>query len=169
MFAASVFATYKSYKAGELTGVDHQLIIDTVIGFLVSMVVAFFVVKWLLRFVQSHTFNGFATYRVILGGGLLIALYTHAIPDISNEEAAPTTPATRPHVTMTDSGPTPVQSDATPLKEAQLPMLNSTNPASWTPASMQDSTNTAPAAPINEAPATNVESAPIAPGTAPTQ
>lgn len=86
MFAASAFATLKSYKAHELTG-GHQLIIDTVIGFLVSLVVAFFVVKWLLRFVQSHTFNGFAIYRVLLGGGLLIGLYTHAIPDVGKEDA----------------------------------------------------------------------------------
>ena len=32
-----------------------------------------------------HTFNGFAIYRVILGGALLIGLYTHAIPDVSND------------------------------------------------------------------------------------
>ena len=52
------------------------------------MIVAFFVVKWLLRFVVSHTFNGFAIYRVILGAGLLIGLYTNAIPDVSNDAKA---------------------------------------------------------------------------------
>jgi len=29
-------------------------------------------VKWLIHFVQSHTFNGFAIYRILLGAGLLI-------------------------------------------------------------------------------------------------
>jgi undecaprenyl-diphosphatase len=84
MFAASAYATFKDRK--DLHGVGHQLIIDTALGFVVSGIVAFFVVKWLLRFVQSHTFNGFAIYRVILGGVLLIGLYTHAIPDVTDEE-----------------------------------------------------------------------------------
>ncbi|MDZ4288215.1 MAG: undecaprenyl-diphosphate phosphatase [Prosthecobacter sp.] len=38
----------------------------------VSALSAFLVVKWLIRFVQSHTFNGFAIYRVLLGVGLLV-------------------------------------------------------------------------------------------------
>jgi undecaprenyl-diphosphatase len=111
MFAASAYATLKDRK--DLHGVGHQLIIDTALGFVVSMIVAFFVVKWLLRFVQSHTFNGFAIYRVILGGALLIGLYTHAIPDVSNEEPKPavapvttslTTPLIAPVETNADSG-----------------------------------------------------------------
>lgn len=42
------------------------------IGALASFVSAFIVVKWLIRFVQTHSFNGFAIYRVLLGAGLLI-------------------------------------------------------------------------------------------------
>ena len=42
------------------------------LGAVVSAVSAFVVVHWLIRFVQSHTFNGFAVYRVVLGAGLLI-------------------------------------------------------------------------------------------------
>ncbi len=41
------------------------------LGTVVSAASAFVVVKWLIRFVQSHTFNGFAVYRILLGGGLL--------------------------------------------------------------------------------------------------
>jgi undecaprenyl-diphosphatase len=41
------------------------------IGFIVSFIVAFLVVKWLVRFVQSHTFNGFAWYRIAMGLALL--------------------------------------------------------------------------------------------------
>jgi undecaprenyl-diphosphatase len=39
----------------------------------VSAVVSFLVVKWLLRFVQSHTFVGFGWYRIVLGV-LILAL-----------------------------------------------------------------------------------------------
>lgn len=42
------------------------------IGALASFISAFIVVKWLIRFVQTHNFNGFAIYRVILGAALLI-------------------------------------------------------------------------------------------------
>ncbi len=117
MFAASAFDTFKAYKARELTGLGQHIIVDTIIGFFVSMVVAFFVVKWLLRFVQSHTFNGFAIYRVLLGGGLLIALYTGAIPDVTNEKEA---------------------------KKAETPTLTATgtNTASIPPASAEPSTTT---------------------------
>lgn len=40
-------------------------------GTIAAAVSSFFIVKWLIRFVQSHTFNGFAVYRIILGGALL--------------------------------------------------------------------------------------------------
>ncbi|TDU68136.1 undecaprenyl-diphosphatase [Prosthecobacter fusiformis] len=42
------------------------------LGTVVSALSAFIVVKWLIRFVQSHTFNSFAIYRIVLGAGLLI-------------------------------------------------------------------------------------------------
>src|SRR6202035_316470 len=37
------------------------------IGFVVSGVVAFVAVKWLLRYIQSHRFTVFAWYRIALG------------------------------------------------------------------------------------------------------
>jgi undecaprenyl-diphosphatase len=47
------------------------------LGTVVSAVTAFFVVKWLLRFVQSHTFNIFGWYRIALGLALFgIAMAT---------------------------------------------------------------------------------------------
>lgn len=48
------------------------------LGTVVSALSAFVVVKWLIRFVQSHTFNGFALYRIVLGVGLLIYAATAA-------------------------------------------------------------------------------------------
>lgn len=45
------------------------------LGFVVSAVVAFLAVKWLLTFIRSNTFNPFAWYRLVLGLGLLVWLY----------------------------------------------------------------------------------------------
>ncbi len=50
-------------------GEDWSMVL---LGALVSAVSAFVVVKWLIHFVQSHTFNGFAVYRIVLGAGLLV-------------------------------------------------------------------------------------------------
>jgi len=41
------------------------------LGTVVSAIVSFIVVKWLIRFVQSHTFEGFALYRILVGGVLI--------------------------------------------------------------------------------------------------
>ena len=42
-----------------------------VLGAVVAAIVSFIAVKWLLRFVQTHTFVGFGWYRIIAGGWLL--------------------------------------------------------------------------------------------------
>jgi undecaprenyl-diphosphatase len=70
MLAAGAYETHKALKdvAGPQT-IDWGIIL---IGMAVSAITAFLVVKWLLRFVQSHTFKGFAWYRLILGGALLL-------------------------------------------------------------------------------------------------
>jgi len=47
------------------------------LGFIVSAVSAHMVVKWLLGYVRSHTFNGFAVYRILLGVGLLAWIMTN--------------------------------------------------------------------------------------------
>lgn len=39
-----------------------------------AAIVSFIAVKWLLRFVQTHTFNSFGWYRIALGTALLILL-----------------------------------------------------------------------------------------------
>jgi len=46
------------------------------LGFIVSAIVSFIAVKWLLRYVQTHTFTLFGWYRIglaILIGILLLA------------------------------------------------------------------------------------------------
>jgi undecaprenyl-diphosphatase len=135
MFAASALDIVRYRK--QLTGADHQLVIDIVIGFLVSMVVAFFVVKWLLHFVQGHTFNGFAIYRVILGVALLVALATHALPNMGASDAS------KPEAAAAQTEPVPTEAPAA------APTTNTDT--SSTP------TNAAPAADESTpAPATNV-------------
>lgn len=42
-----------------------------VLGTIVSALTAFASVRWLLRFVQSHTFEGFGWYRIVLGVAVL--------------------------------------------------------------------------------------------------
>lgn len=44
------------------------------LGTAVAAIVAFVVVKWLLQFVQTHTFTGFGWYRIALGAALLLFL-----------------------------------------------------------------------------------------------
>jgi undecaprenyl-diphosphatase len=47
----------------------------TAIGLVAAAVSAFIVVKWLLRYVQSHSFMGFGIYRLVLGVFLLALAY----------------------------------------------------------------------------------------------
>jgi len=60
---------------GEGTAADENWSM-VMLGTLVSAVSAFLVVRWLIHFVQSHTFNGFAWYRLILGASLLAYVWS---------------------------------------------------------------------------------------------
>jgi undecaprenyl-diphosphatase len=66
MFAATGYELLKA--RGQGAAEDWNAL---AIGFLVSGVVAFVAVKWLLRYVQSHRFTVFAWYRIVAGGALL--------------------------------------------------------------------------------------------------
>jgi undecaprenyl-diphosphatase len=72
LMAAGGYKILSAFKDGEAAGEDWAMV---ALGTLVSAISAFVVVKWLIRFVQSHTFNGFAWYRIALGGGLLVWAY----------------------------------------------------------------------------------------------
>jgi undecaprenyl-diphosphatase len=67
MFAATGYEFLKTRHAGEGPEDWNAL----AIGFVVSGIVAFIAVKWLLRYVQSHRFTAFAWYRIVLGAALL--------------------------------------------------------------------------------------------------
>ncbi len=60
MLAASVYDLYKNHHGMTLEQV-HLL----AIGFVVAFVLAILAIKFLLRFVQTHTFNAFGVYRIL--------------------------------------------------------------------------------------------------------
>ena len=49
------------------------------VGTLVSFVVAYASIAWLLKFVAKHSFNAFVIYRIIIGLGLIGLLTTGAL------------------------------------------------------------------------------------------
>ena len=73
LLAAGAFQVMDSFKDGTLWTMNWG---HVALGFVASAVSAFLVVRWLIRFVQGHTFNGFAIYRILLGGVLLL-WFTH--------------------------------------------------------------------------------------------
>lgn len=70
MYAASGYALLKQLKLG-FEGENYT---DLSIAFAVSTVTAFVVVKWLMRYIQTHRYTVFAFYRIALGVALLLLL-----------------------------------------------------------------------------------------------
>jgi undecaprenyl-diphosphatase len=70
MFAATAYELLKARH--EAAQEDWSAL---ALGFVVSGVVAFIVVRWLLRYVQTHRFTIFAWYRIVLGVALLAMLH----------------------------------------------------------------------------------------------
>jgi undecaprenyl-diphosphatase len=52
----------------------HEPWSQILLGTVVAAITAFIVVRWLMQYVQSHTFVGFGWYRVVLGGLILAFL-----------------------------------------------------------------------------------------------
>ena len=65
LIGASVYDLYKQWPLLSSADLPHFSV-----GFVGAFVSAFICMRWLLRFVQSHTLNGFAWYRI--GFGVLI-------------------------------------------------------------------------------------------------
>lgn len=68
MFAATAYEALKLYESGQIANENWH---DLATGFVVSAVVAFIAVKWLLQYIQTHRFTPFAWYRLVVGGVLL--------------------------------------------------------------------------------------------------
>jgi undecaprenyl-diphosphatase len=67
--------------AGAKTMLDalkhHETILwqPLIIASIVASISSVFAVRWLLRYVQTHTFTGFGIYRIVAGVALLIVAY----------------------------------------------------------------------------------------------
>ena len=68
MFAATGYELLDVARDGGLAGEDWGAL---AVAFTASALTAFVAVKWLLRYIQTHTFTVFAIYRVLLGVALL--------------------------------------------------------------------------------------------------
>jgi undecaprenyl-diphosphatase len=69
MFAATGFEFLKSRGQSPVEPAEDWSAF--IVAFIVSAVVAFIAVKWLLRYVQTHRFTVFAWYRIVAGVALL--------------------------------------------------------------------------------------------------
>jgi undecaprenyl-diphosphatase len=71
MYAATGYELLKVWRTG---GAAHEDWGALVVGFVVSLIVAFIAVKWLLRYIRTHRFTPFAIYRIVLGALILVAV-----------------------------------------------------------------------------------------------
>lgn len=71
MLAAGGYEIFKALRhpAAEAVPENWSLV---ALGFASSAVVSFIAVKWLLRYIQTHTFNVFGWYRIALGALVLL-------------------------------------------------------------------------------------------------
>ncbi len=69
MYAATGYELLKVLKDG---GAAHESWSALIVGFTVSLIVAFIAVKWLLGYIRTHTFTPFAIYRIVFGVALLL-------------------------------------------------------------------------------------------------
>jgi undecaprenyl-diphosphatase len=92
MLAASGFKIFKAlhHPAADAPHEDWGMVI---LCSVVAAIVSFIAVKWLLRYIQTHTFIAFGWYRIVVGGGLLVFLLTHPVKPLPQPSASVTFPA----------------------------------------------------------------------------
>jgi undecaprenyl-diphosphatase len=71
MFAAGAYEIHHELKHAPPGSIHWHMVF---LGTIVAAITAFITVKWLLRFVQSHTFNAFGWYRIALGIAIFLLL-----------------------------------------------------------------------------------------------
>ncbi|MGH8495885.1 MAG: undecaprenyl-diphosphate phosphatase [Gammaproteobacteria bacterium] len=71
MFAATAYEAIDLYESGQVADENWG---ELAVGFIVSAVVAFIAVKWLLVYIQTHRFTPFAWYRLLVGGLLFVVV-----------------------------------------------------------------------------------------------
>jgi undecaprenyl-diphosphatase len=67
LLSAGALQVYTAHKEGVTTEWG-----SVIIGFIAAAITAFVAVKWLLRYVQTHTFTVFGYYRIVLGAVILL-------------------------------------------------------------------------------------------------
>lgn len=72
LLAAGAFETYQALRHPGAVATDWALL---TLGTLVSAVTAFLVVRWLIRWIQTHSFAVFGWYRIALG----LAMFTRFV------------------------------------------------------------------------------------------
>ena len=73
MLAAGGLKIFKAFHHPSPDG-PHENWAMVALGFIIAAVVSFIAVKWLLRYVQTHTFVVFGWYRIALAVILIISL-----------------------------------------------------------------------------------------------
>lgn len=68
LLAAALKESYDALRDPPPYPIDWGMIL---VGALVSAVTAFVAVKWLLQYLQTHTFTGFGIYRIVVGLAIL--------------------------------------------------------------------------------------------------
>jgi undecaprenyl-diphosphatase len=86
LLAAGAKETYDALKDPPPYPIDWGMV---AFGMVVSAITAFVAVKWLLGFVQTHTFKGFGWYRIVLGVLILLLVTNHRGPAPSTGEVPP--------------------------------------------------------------------------------
>jgi undecaprenyl-diphosphatase len=76
MLAAGGWTIFKAVHH-PLPDAPHENWSMVLLATLVAAVVSFVAVKWLLRYVQSHTFTAFGWYRIALAGLIFLLLLKH--------------------------------------------------------------------------------------------
>lgn len=69
MYAATGYEIWHTLRSGNGVDADWNALL---IGFVVSAIVAFVAVKWLLGYIRHHRFTPFAIYRIVIGAALLL-------------------------------------------------------------------------------------------------
>jgi undecaprenyl-diphosphatase len=70
-------AAYDLFKHRELLHKEELSLFG--VGFIAAFLSAFLCIRWLLRFVSRHNFNGFAWYRIAFGVIILVTAYTGVV------------------------------------------------------------------------------------------
>jgi undecaprenyl-diphosphatase len=73
MLAAGAYEIFKALHR-PVAGTPHENWPMVGLSFVVAAVVSFIAVKWLLRYVQTHTFTAFGWYRIALAIVIFLVL-----------------------------------------------------------------------------------------------